>query len=181
MNELSFTATQPGWSLINPILNQVGCEWKTEHSEPWSKATAKGGGQQDQYSEKSWGQLWIPDSGTAWGCGGGAPCARAGTFSWNLCAFWCHLFIGTMTCWWCLATTDWTIEKGKILSCCSTLLMTLLCCGKIRLWTEEQAQNVQTERKSIPASQKIIYSVISELLGTRLCCLGVVHVWVLHR
>lgn len=99
----------------------------------------------------------------------------------NLCAFWCHLFIGTMTCWWYLATTDWTTEKGKILSCCSTLLMTLLCCGKIRLWTEEQAQNVQTERKSIPASQKIIYSVISELLGTCLCCLGVVHVWVLHR
>lgn len=57
MNELSFTTAQRGLSLISLLLNRAGCEWKAEHAESWSKATAKGGGQQDQYSERSPGQV----------------------------------------------------------------------------------------------------------------------------
>lgn len=174
MNELKFITAQTGWSLINPILNRVGCEWKTKHSEPWSKATAKGGGQQIQYPERSWGQLWIPNSGT-----GGAPCARACTFYWqSVCILVPSLQRNHDLL---MMFGNHRLSNEKRLARCSTLLMTQLWCGKNRLWTEEQAQNVQTERKSITAKQKKKTIVISKVLGTCLCCLGVVHVWILHR
>lgn len=57
MNELSFTTAQQSLSLISLLLNRVGCAWKAELAEPWSKAAAKGEGQQDQYAERSPGQL----------------------------------------------------------------------------------------------------------------------------
>lgn len=99
MNELSFTTAQQSLSLISLLLNRVGCAWKAELAEPWSKAAAKGEGQQDLYAERSPGQLGISNLGT--GSNGAVvmplvpgliPSAE------NLCSFWSRPFGGIVTC-----------------------------------------------------------------------------------
>jgi len=95
INELSFSTAQQGLTLISLLSNKVGCKWK----EPWRKATAKGGGQQDQYSERCPGQLSIPDSGT--GSNGAVVVPLAPGLipsAENLGSLWRRLVGGIMTC-----------------------------------------------------------------------------------